>query len=469
MKMTRTPRASDAAEWCCGKLYGPDISLTRTWSGDSRELGRGDAFVAIKGARTDGHLYIDRAVERGAALLLVEASKLNDIKLDSLKFTEVAVIAADDTLYALSQIAKKYLEAVSPKVIGITGSVGKTTTRELSSYVLKSKYKVHSAIKSFNTVLGCSLTILAMPQDTEALILELGTNHFGEIAEMVSLFPLDTALITEVAPAHLEGFSDINGVLTAKLEICESKKLDTLIYNGDNEMLKSKIKALNTDAVKVSVGRSPCDSLRINTVKISLKDTGANLNACYTADDSDFSLSMPLFGVQHAYNAGFAIALAKTMNIAPNDAASVLSDFKPINGRGVCKMTKNGAWIVDEAYNASPRSMAASMDNVLQVRDGRKLFAVLGGMKELGESSVKWHKEIAKKAACFDKVLFLGSEWEHPDICLPKGSFLCAELSEVVSRADAFDVPNSVVLIKGSNSYELKKAVAVLTEGTDAY
>lgn len=183
--------ASHAAEWIGGVHCGPDVRLCRPWKSDSRDIGPGDAFVALKGEKTDGHLYVHNAIERGAKLFLVDKSRVEELMLCEPEYSGVSVIAVKDTAAALPALACEYLKRVSPRLTGITGSVGKTTTRELTVSLLKAGKRVHSAIRSFNTVVGCSLTVLAMPEDTEILILEFGTNHFGEIREMVSLFPPD--------------------------------------------------------------------------------------------------------------------------------------------------------------------------------------------------------------------------------------------------------------------------------------
>ena len=163
---------SDAALWSGGKYYGPDIQLCRSWKNDSRDIGPGDAFVALKGENTDGHHFVQKAVERGAKLLLVNSDRMEELSLMDAECSGISVIAVKDTEKALAEIAKEYLKLRAPKVVGITGSVGKTTTRELTVSLLQAEKKVHSAIRSFNTVIGCSLTILAMPEDTDILILE---------------------------------------------------------------------------------------------------------------------------------------------------------------------------------------------------------------------------------------------------------------------------------------------------------
>ena len=298
----KTISASEAAGWCEGVLYGPDISITRQWRSDSREVVKGDAFAAIKGAKTDGHMYIRSVIEQGASLLLVDRDEIPKVSALQGEFENVTVIAVNDVKSALARIAQKYLDAVSPYVIGITGSVGKTTVRELTVSVLKSRYKVHSAIRSFNTVLGCSLTILAMPADTEMLVLELGTNHFGEIAEMVALFPPQTAVITEVAPAHLEGFGSVEGVLNAKIEICGSKKLKEIIFNNDNVLLREYMLNNIPELTKISVGKSDTPNIKIENTTINFAEKEAVVHVDIAAEDQLYKFTTSLFGSQHGYN-----------------------------------------------------------------------------------------------------------------------------------------------------------------------
>ena len=233
---------SDAAAACGGKFYGPEAEAARAWRCDSREVRGGDGFAAIRGAKTDGHLYIKQAAEQGSRVVLAEREGLEGAGIRPEDFPGVSFIVTERrTEEALALAASEYLRRVAPKTIAITGSVGKTTTRELTAAALAQRYKVHSAVRSFNTIIGCALTVLSMAEETEALVLELGTNHFGEIAEMVKYFPPETVIITEVAPAHLEGFGSVEGVLRAKLEICGSAKLKKIIFNCDNALLREML------------------------------------------------------------------------------------------------------------------------------------------------------------------------------------------------------------------------------------
>lgn len=459
--------ASHAAEWIGGVHCGPDVRLCRPWKSDSRDIGPGDAFVALKGEKTDGHLYVHNAIERGAKLFLVDKSRVEELMLCEPEYSGVSVIAVKDTAAALPALACEYLKRVSPRLTGITGSVGKTTTRELTVSLLKAGKRVHSAIRSFNTVVGCSLTVLAMPEDTEILILEFGTNHFGEIREMVSLFPPETAVITEVAPAHLEGFEDIDGVLRAKMEICESKILDTVIYNFDNIPLRNELSYKYNNINKMGVGRCEGADLRITDQKLSLGDRGAKLDSTYDFRGKTIGLSADLFGLQHSYNVGYAFLTACRYGISEDAAKEALLEFAPIAGRGICKRLPGNKWVIDESYNANPSSMSVALMNTLSVAESSSLtpYAVLGGMRELGRSSAMWHREILNMVTGFRRVLLLGGEWFDPDTVIPENAERHMTFEELTPLVEELAGPDSVVLVKGSNSYGLKRFTALLTEG----
>ena len=456
-------KTSDLASAVNGELIGLDISAERKWYSDSRDVEKGGAFVAIKGASVDGHCYIKQAVSNGAALVIINREEKENIGLEEYK--NVTFIAVSDTVKAMSDMAKFVLGAVSPKVIGITGSVGKTTTRELLVSILKKCVRVHAAIRSFNTVIGCSLTILGMPYDTEVLVLEFGTNHHGEIREMVGYFPPEIAVITEVVPAHLEGFGSIEGVLKAKLEICESEKLKKLIYNADNRLLSQAVESSFAGLEKYAVGEKG-SFLRIIDSGISLEEKGPQLKVAYSFGDSAVSMKAPLFGKQHAYNVAYAVSAALLAGCPLSDIISSLEKSEPVSGRGVCSKTSSGLWLIDESYNANPASMGAAIDNTVSVNNNGEfeLFAVLAGMRELGEASSKLHKQVSEAFGPFRRVYLLGDEWDEVNAAENTEKF--ASIEEILSHLseDIKNIKNGIILVKGSNSYGLKKVVSVLTE-----
>lgn len=456
---------SEGARLCGGRHYGPDVKISRGWKCDSREVLPGDAFVAIKGAVTDGHLYLHQAIERGAKLLLVDAAELERIGVRGAEYAGVSFLVVADTQRALAALAEEYLRRVSPRVAAITGSVGKTTTRELTAAALKKRFRVHSAIRSFNTLIGCSLTILAMAEDTEALVLELGTNHFGEIEEMVSHFPPEIAVITEVAPCHLEGFGSLEGVLRAKLEICKSPRLAAVVYNGDNALLKEYM-SYNLDNIKkIDVGYKEGTALMVKAAEVRLDENGPRTSALLCRGEKDIPLSCSLFGAQHAYNMGYAFAVASWFGLTEEEIAAGLAKTPPISGRGLCKRCAPRGWVIDEAYNANPASMSAAIRNTRAAADslGVRKQAILAGMRELGESAAAWHRSIIEELDGFDGVLLLGAEWRGCG-ALPAGMRLFSSLEELISEIDFGDLDNQVTLVKGSNSYGLKRVVGALTE-----
>ncbi len=457
----------DAAAACGGKCYGPEAEAARTWRCDSREVDEGDGFAAIRGAKTDGHLYIRQAAAQGARIILAEREGLENAGVRPEDFPGVSFIVTERrTEEALALAASEYLRRAAPKTIAITGSVGKTTTRELTAAALSQRYKVHSAVRSFNTIIGCALTVLSMAEDTEALVLELGTNHFGEIAEMVKYFPPETVIITEIAPAHLEGFGSVRGVLRAKLEICGSAKLHKIIYNYDNTLLREALSHNYDNIAKIGVGREAGAGILIEECRVTLSDGGPSTSVCCREAEREIMLSAPLFGEQHAYNMCFAYAAAKSCGVSAQETARGFAAMAQLGGRGLCRRTERGVWVIDEAYNANPASMRAAIRNARAAAEslGLRKCAALGGMRELGESAPEWHREILEAAAGFDSVLLLGEEWKECGAQLAENFMLCASLDELVSRALEESAKGGLILVKGSNSYGLKKAVAALTE-----
>lgn len=467
---TAAPCVSDAARWCGGKYYGPNIELCRTWRNDSREVCPGDAFAALKGELSDGHLYIGKAIERGANLVLIDEKHASGLDLTNTEFAGVSVLVAEDTTRGLARISSEYLKVISPTVVGITGSVGKTTTRELMTCVLKLKYRVHSAPRSFNTVIGCSLTILAMLSETDILVLEYGTNHFGEIKEIVGYFPPDFAVITEVAPAHLEGFGDVAGVLRAKMEICSQDKLKCIAYNADNRELAEAVDSECSCIRRVGVGFSSGE-IRIKDVSVSINDSGASTRAEYELYGETTSAEVAVFGAQHAYNIGYAMAAAEYFGVGAESAAQALSSFSPLSGRGVVKKVGTTAWVVDEAYNASPNSMLMAIENVKKTAKTQEhdIYAVLGGMREMGGSAAEWHQRIISQLDGFKRVFLYGVEWQAKGVLLPENAVYCDSMEAVIENALSIKMEHAIVLIKGSNSYGLKKIVALLTEGNHVF
>ena len=454
--------ASEAASLLGAALVGQDRILPQTFKVNSREITDGDVFVARKGKKSDGHLYIKDAICNGAAVVLAQFSL--DIALDFLKeYPRVLFLIVEDSEKALVSLAKHWLKKVHPKVIGITGSVGKTTTRELMAHTFAGHVWVHSAIRSYNTLVGCSLTILAMPQATEYLILELGTNHFGEIAEIVRSFPVDSAVITELAPAHLESFGSTEGVLKAKMEIISEGKTLNVSYNYDNKLLADAISALSSDIRTLGMGGQGADFVILN--RQLRQDAGRFLLAleCVWEGDS-FEIILPLFGLQHAHNVAYVYVAARNIGMPHHVILEKFMQFNVPSGRGRIHSLSGNSWLLDESYNSNPSSLEAVLNNTRKVvlPNSHKKIALLGGMRELGEQSRTFHEQLLRDAVGFDALFLVGAEW---DGISESGSPIAARThatEELIPMIQKICKDHVFVLLKGSRFYEMERLIPYL-------
>lgn len=411
---------------------------------DSRDVSDGCGFVALEGEKTDGHLYIEQALAGGAKFIVGKRDK----KL-ALFPAHVPYIALDNTEHDLAKAARRHIERVSPKeIIAITGSVGKTTTREAVKRVLESKYRVHAATRSFNTLIGCAVSVLAMPEDTEILLLEFGANKPGEILELTQFFAPTFSIITEVAPVHLEGFKTIEGVLSGKMEITKSENLRTFLYNADNAYLRNAEK--NFPKV-ISVGHAGDAAYRIipRSKKFSLP-----LEWQVAHNDETMSFSSDLWGKHLMLAMSVAAAVGSELGVDKTAVCEAVDNYEPLGGRGrIIRGQKTRKILIDDAYNANPASMGASLSAFLELDAGGEKWAVLGDMRELGAETARFHREILELAKKLDKTLLVGSLWRD----IGAESFASwTETAEYLAQNETW----RALLVKGSNSHKLQKLVS---------
>jgi UDP-N-acetylmuramoyl-tripeptide--D-alanyl-D-alanine ligase len=462
-----------AAEILKSSFYPEDRSgeyIPRNLRTDSRLVMRGDGFIAINGKREDGHNYIAQAAQSGASCIILEREyyEAHAIELSELG---VMLIPVEDTIASTAKLAGAWLEAVSPEVIGITGSVGKTTTREFLYAALKDNFRTHASAKSYNTLIGASMTVLSMPGDTEILILELGTNHPGEIAELVKHFPISHGIITEISDAHLEGLRNIAGVLEAKMELTESEALEFLSYNSDNELLSDAIskmplgeKAKKGGIRQISVGYSN-SCIRISDVRqVVSEDFEPRLFVTLSRGEKKLLCASSLFGKQHAKNIAFAYAAAVQMGLDDEVFQKATAFFKVPSGRGVIKKGKNECVLIDETYNANPSSVSYALKNLLEMKipDGFKRIAILGGMRELGNESNCLHDVVLNRAALLDEVYLVGDEWAGARKKNEATKGLWKSTSDFEADLVAGSFHRSVILLKGSRYYEMERLLSLL-------
>ena len=439
------------------QLKGPDGPLPGAFVADSRLISPGDAFVAFRGDSQDGHSFIPQAAERGASLILCEDDRNVPEGVASLLFSDCY---REVPLLASRRLAlEKNLT-----FIALTGSVGKTTTREFLRRCLQTSFSVHSAGHSYNTLVGCALSILSLPEKRDILLLEMGTNHPGEIAEMVSFFPPSVAVITEVAPAHLEGLRTVEGVLDAKFEITRSSGLEVLFYNGDNAALQKRTESLPPEIRTFSVGFGKGD-FSIGTPEFLFSQGQAGLTFDFYYPGGSLFVSSRLFGLHSAYPLGFALAVSFYCGASREKILSEIEKLEPLRGRGRMITLPSGALLIDDAYNANPSSLTAALTEAAAIPARRRL-AVVGEMRELGPLGPDFHRRLLPLFDSFDHVWLTGDLWKsildeggHPlsleyfSLVPPLGLKLAEELGE-----------GDVLLVKGSHGNRLDRIVDVLTE-----
>ncbi len=380
---------AELAQICGGMLccVGGEINRNmpfRYVCTDSREAAEGSLFVALGGERVDGHDYIAAAVSSGNECVLCE-------RIPEIGDRKYVAVVVDDSLKAVGELAKAYDRRLNHRKVAITGSVGKTTTKEFVAAVLAEGFRVHKTEGNYNSTLGMPLSLLALQNDTEVSVLEMGMSNLGEIEYMSKIAEPDIAIVTNIGTSHMEYLGSRENICHAKMEIVKGLKTGgTLLLNGDEPMLRAY---LTPGVQPIFVGiDSPADFQAVN-IRQGLGRTVFDL--CYH-DKTVRNVVIPTMGRHNVYAALFAYAVGVRMNLDDQTIINGLNHYRPVGMRqnvyNIGEIT-----VIEDCYNASPESMRAAI-NVLQTLAGQKkagrMAAVLGNMYELGEDSDRFHEEI---------------------------------------------------------------------------
>ena len=372
------------ADWCGGKVSArfEHLRVSRMQS-DSRKVRSGDLFVALKGAKADGHDFAETAINHGAVAALV--SRPISEKLPS--------IEVEDTLRAYGDIAAGYRKLTGVKVVGITGSVGKTTTKEMTASVLEAAYHTAKTEGNHNNNLGLPMTIMDMPENTEVAVLEMGMNHSSEMEYLSSIARPDLAIITNIGTMHIEHLGTREGILQAKLEIMRGMPDDGAgVFNGDEPLLWN-IRAIGKHKkYYYGIENHACDVTATDIVEL---DDGVRF--VVHGFGQQFELFVPMLGRHAVYNALAATTVGLLLGVKPEQIQARFSSFHNTGMRQKIYV-KNGVTIIEDCYNAGPESTEAALDVLAGIKtDGRRI-AVLGDMLELGNRSAAEHYRIGRLA-----------------------------------------------------------------------
>lgn len=441
----------EVAAACNGALHGdPDIQITSIVT-DSRQAKDGSLFAAIRGARVDGHRFIPMTVAQGAVCILCEeAPEIN-----------VPYIRVDSTLAALKGIAEYYRSLFTIPFIGITGSVGKTSTKEFISAVLSQKYKVHKTSGNFNNELGVPITLFGLEEDHEAAVIEMGISGFGEMTRLSKMVRPDISVITNIGYCHLENLGDRDGVLKAKTEMfAYLSKNGKIILCHDDDKLRTVTEYNGIRPIFYGTGD---DEFRAeNIVERGLDGIDCTLiHNTRGSGDMKIGVTIPTMGRHNVLNALCAMAVGVQLGLTADEIKRGVESFSNVGSRGRIVKTEN-LTIIDDCYNANPTSTKAGLDTLSKL-SGRKV-AVLGDMKELGKDELALHKEVGAyaKEKGVDVLIAVGplsrataegygedaSYFEDVESCI-------AEIKNLLQKGDT-------VLVKASHSMQFEKIVEII-------
>ena len=431
---------------------------------DSREVRGGELFLALKGKNTHGHDFIETALERGAALCLVEDESFLDHAEHGHRF-----VCVKDSLQAFWKLANHYRKELALPILAVTGSMGKTTVKEMTAQLLLTQENGAYSKKSFNNHVGVPYTLCTIGKQHKWAVLEVGMNNPGEISNLTKIIEPDYVLITGIAAVHMEHFENIEAIAKAKCEIFEGLVPEgSVILNADDQLLLDTYS--NTCGDKFSVktfGKSENSDSRV----ISTKSLGLEgLETAISLGSDKFDIKIPVPGEHNALNAAAALLAARTLypDSSSEDLIAALKRFVPPVMRLNIIHLKNNRILVDDSYNANPYSMRALLDLAKQEMSmGRKVALILGEMKELGPKAEELHAELAKNAAEL-KPEFLISVGGFAELMtgLAKSAGVKSFAAESPESAahTALKLDFDLIMVKASRGVALDKTVAIIQD-----
>ena len=439
---------SQAANVLNAKLLGSDVLFTAV-SKDTRSIEKGDLYIAIKGDRFDGHRFVEKAGDAGAVGALV-SQQLS---------VELPQICVADTRLALGELAANWRQKFEGKLIGITGSNGKTTVKEMCNNILISAVNENEVLcteGNLNNDIGMPMTLLLLRDTHQYAVIEMGANHVGEIDYLTGIAKPDVAIITNVGPAHLEGFGSVEQIARAKAEI----------YGG---LSSQGTAVINLDDSYAGYWHDVCEGRNIMT--FSMQDASADVFA--RVENNGFIMHTPagqayvqlkLLGQHNVMNALAATAATLAVGIDLRNIVSGLSSFTGVAGRLSLEQASNGACIIDDTYNANPLSLRAAMDVLVNMKGDHWL--VLGDMVELGTDAEALHFEVGRQAKDLGitRLFAIGKATRKAVEGFGKGAEFFEERQELVEKIKNEMQSDTVILVKGSRSMAMEKVVTRLLD-----
>ena len=423
----------------CGNEEDECINFVR----DSREVKKGDVYIALKGEKFDGNDFYLDAIKNGAKVCIVSKEMKNK--------DNVSTILVEDTLKALQEIATYKRSLYNIPVIAITGSVGKTSTKDLVASVLSQKYKTLKTKGNYNNDIGLPLTILSL-KDEEALVVEMGMNHFGEIRKLANIAKPTVAVITNIGTAHIGNLGSRENILKAKMEILEGLQTKTVIINNDNDLLHKWAFENNDKYQIITYG-----------IKKDSKYMAKNIELYEDKSEFEFegeTVTVPVGGEHFILNSLCGIAIGKLFNISIKDIIVGIKNLDLSKKRMEIEKSKIGAILINDTYNANYDSMKAAINYLKNIQNKRKI-AVLGDMLELGDFSKELHEKVGKEVdSSIDILIVVGKEAKYiAKESNAKEKYIFDKNTEAINKIKEIITKDDAILFKASNGMHFNEIV----------
>ncbi len=443
------------------EIFNPgEIKPVRIVTIDSRKVRKGSLFIAIIGKRFDGHSFVRSAVKNGASVLLINRKRISEFY-----DIDLPIITVKNTTKALGEIAKLWRNKLNAKIIGLTGSNGKTSTKDMLAALLNEKYKVNKTESNNNNHIGVPLTLLATNHLHDVLVAELGTNHFGEIEYTAKILQPDLALITNIGDSHLEYLKNRRGILNEKIALFDEAQNNNgkIFINYDDPLLKKLYNSFNN-----------CTTYGFkNYVEVN----GKILN--YTDDgrpvieikykNKKMKNTLPLYGEQSAKNYLAAVSIALNLGLTKEQIKNGTGKIKSTDGR-LNVMRRNNFLLIDDTYNASPDSTKAAIELVARIKTYERKVLILGDMFELGEDKIKLHRSLSSIIikSGIDELYTIGAGMKALHEKLINNKLITKHFrtrKSLLKFISNYNLQNTVILVKGSRGMLMEEfANAILSK-----
>ncbi|MGV8073919.1 MAG: UDP-N-acetylmuramoyl-tripeptide--D-alanyl-D-alanine ligase [Syntrophobacteraceae bacterium] len=450
-------------------LKGAAESTLTGISTDTRLIHPGDCFVALSGERFDAHDFIPNALTKGIAAVVV-SRPLAELNIPAA--SEIAVIRVPDTLYALGELARYRRNQYSIPVVGVTGSNGKTSSKEMLAGILSKNRNVLKNHGNFNNLIGVPLTLLSLDPAHQAAVVEMGINVPGEMERLAAISRPTVGLITNIHPVHLEGLQSVERILSEKGKLWESLDSEALaVVNLDDELLRGFAANVRARQITYSLHDPSADVRLAGTVEMKEGISSFRLNL----GNETIQVNLPVLGLHQAQNAVAAAAVAWGMGESPQTIALGLSMHQPVQQRMQIHHLDRGCVLVDDSYNANPRSMIAAVQAIIAGNTGKPVVAILGEMKELGPESASLHRVTGRRIASLgiSGLVTLGELGKEILLGAQDAGMSSSQCLHALTHQDAVTwilektPENAWVLVKGSRAMAMERIVEGILKNSE--